>query len=111
MSKNLFYEWVKYDDNYYGTGIEEWRACDIFIMETDGVDKIKLKDINDCLIIYVNTPLESRLKRMYERGWPYEKILTRMDEDRKKFQDFKKYDLEIASISSKEHFKKPYTII
>jgi guanylate kinase len=97
ITTNEFYEYVEYEGNYYGTGIEEWETCDIFIMETDGIKKIKEEDLDDCLIMYVNTDNNIRLKRMNDRGWNYEKILTRLDQDRIKFKDFKSYDVEISS--------------
>jgi len=100
---NRFYEWVKYGDYYYGTGITQWEECEIFIMETDGVSKIKPEDRKDCLIIYVNTPFNTRLERMRKRGWSDEKILDRVHVDHIKFKDFKDYDLEI---SSEEQWKK-----
>lgn len=93
----LFYEWVKYEDTYYGTGRYEWEHSDIFIMETDGVKAILPKDREDCLVIYINTPFDTRLKRMRERGWPNEKILKRTDVDLKKFSGFRDFDLEISS--------------
>lgn len=92
-----FYEWVKYGENYYGTGLEEWNKCDVFIMETDGVSKIKPDDRKDCLVIYVNTPFDTRLKRMRERGWSDEKISERVRVDQQKFSNFNDYDLEISS--------------
>jgi guanylate kinase len=93
-----FYEWVKYGDYYYGTGMEEWeKLSQVFIMETDGVSKIKPEDRPDCLIIYVNTPFDTRLKRMRERGWTDEKISERVRVDQQKFRNFNDYDLEISS--------------
>ena len=93
----LFYEWVKYGNNYYGTGRYEWENADIFIMETDGVKAIYPVDRGDCLIIYVNTPFDTRLKRMRERGWIDEKISDRVRVDQQKFANFNDYDLQIGS--------------
>ena len=103
-----FYEWVEYNDNFYGTGVKEWLWCDIFIMETDGVKHIKPEDRKTCLIIYVNTPLETRAKRMVERDWSTEKIDERIATDIKKFKNFKDYDLEISSEVSDEHYFTDY---
>lgn len=93
----LFYEWVKYGNSYYGTGRYEWENADIFIMETDGVKAIYPVDRGDCLIIYVNTPFDTRLKRMRERGWIDEKISDRVRVDQQKFANFNDYDLQIGS--------------
>ena len=97
IEANAFYEWVKYGENYYGTGSEEWNRSTVFIMETDGVSKIHRADRPDCLVIYVNTPFDTRLKRMRERGWPDEKMSERVRVDQAKFKDFNDYDLQISS--------------
>jgi len=98
-----FYEWVKYGDYYYGTEIEEWeKLSQVFIMETDGLSKIKPEDRPNCLIIYINTPFDVRLKRMRDRGWDDEKIFERQKIDQKKFKDFKDYDIEISSMTQNE---------
>jgi guanylate kinase len=97
IKRNAFYEWVKYGDYYYGTGNYEWNNCEIFIMETDGISKIKQKDRNDCLIICVDTPLPLRMIRMKERGWDDNKIQKRRNIDYKKFKDFSNYDFKISS--------------
>ena len=97
ISEGAFYEHVQYNDNCYGTGLYEWNNCDVFIMETDGISKIKPKDRQDCLVIYVNTPFETRLNRMRDRGWSNEKISERVVTDNLKFSYFTDYDLEISS--------------
>ena len=97
IEDQLFYEWVKYEDTYYGTGRYEWFNSDVFIMETDGINKIYKKDRNQCLVIYVNTPLNIRIKRMQDRGWDETKISSRRLVDAQKFSDFNDFDLEISS--------------
>lgn len=92
-----FYEWIQYGDNYYGTGLKEWEECDVFIMETDGINKIKPEDRKNSLVIFINTPIGTRIKRMKERGWNNEKIYERVLIDQKKFKDFNNYDIEIMS--------------
>lgn len=93
-----FYEWAKVDDYYYGTLAEDWKELSqVFIMETDGISKIRPEDRASCLIIYINTPFDTRLKRMRERGWSDEKISARIKIDQQKFRDFTDYDLEINS--------------
>jgi guanylate kinase len=97
-----FYEHIEYNGNHYGTGLDEWNECDIFIMETDGIKYITPEDRKNSLVILVNTPYDVRLKRMRERGWDDKKILERVAVDRDKFghnylEYFKDYDLEISS--------------
>jgi len=97
-----FYEYTQYGDDYYGTGRWEWETCDVFIMETDGISKIDPEDRKNCLIIYINTPLDIRIVRMMDRGWDPKKITERIEIDNKKFHDFKDYDIQISSQSQWE---------
>ena len=94
---NHFYESVKYGEFQYGTGVLEWRNMEVFIMETDGVEHITVYDRKECLVIYINTSSEVRVKRMAERGWDDVKITERIRIDNKNFDNFKDYDLQIKS--------------
>lgn len=95
--RNGFYEWVEYKGNLYGTGMMEWIGRDIFIMETSGISKITPEDRKRCMIIFINPPLDSRIKRMIlERGWTWEEISKRLDFDEKCFKDFSDYDIKIT---------------
>jgi len=97
IANGEFYEHVEYNGNYYGTGLEEWNNCDIFIMETEGIQHINPEDRKQSLVIYVNTPVDIRIQRMRDRGWDNDKIYERIIVDQKKFKDFTNYDLEIIS--------------
>ncbi len=98
MSKNNeFYEQTSYNGNYYGTSTEQWNTCDVFVMETDGLKTIKPEDRDDCVIIYVDTPIEKRIERMRERGWDEDVIMKRTKTDILKFYGFKNYDVKIYS--------------
>ena len=89
-----FYEWVEYNGNYYGTGLEEWESLPLFIMETDGVKHITLEDRKSCFIIYINPAKVIRQTRMVlERGWTMEEVDKRLKTDRDKFEGFSDYDL------------------
>lgn len=92
-----FYEHTYYNGNHYGTGTKEWNECEIFVMETDGLKTILEADKPDCVFIYVDTPKEVRVKRMYERGWDQTKILSRIDTDEAQFGTFTDYDFKISS--------------
>ena len=92
-----FYEHVIHNGFGYGTGLKEWESSDIFIMETDGIKHIDPKSRHKTFIIYLNPPVKIRKERMKnERGWTDEEIDTRIKVDRKKFKDFKDYDIMIT---------------
>jgi len=101
ISQNQFYEYAQHGDYWYGTGMQEWNESDVFIMETHGISCITPEDRKDCLIIYVNTPEFTRLRRMKERKWDSDNIYHRTGMDHEKFKDFKDFDLEISSVSAK----------
>lgn len=98
-----FYEWVKHGDYYYGTGMFEWKNCDVFIMETDGIEQISPDERKRCLVIYLNIPRKIRFDRLWKdvsnggREWEYTKIVERFEQDDKKFENFKNYDINIEN--------------
>jgi guanylate kinase len=93
-----FYEHVIHNGYGYGTGLKEWETSDCFIMETDGIKHIDSKSRKKTFIIYLNPPVKVRKDRMKnERGWTDEIIEQRIKADRKKFKDFKDYDIEITN--------------
>jgi guanylate kinase len=92
-----FYEHVLHNGYGYGTGLKEWETSDCFIMETDGIKHIDPKSRKKTFIIYLNPPVKIRKERMKnERGWTDEEIDKRIKADRKKFKDFKDYDIMIT---------------
>lgn len=91
-----FYEHVIHNGFGYGTGLKEWETSDCFIMETDGIKHIDPKSRKKTFIIYLNPPVKIRKERMKNRGWTDEEIDKRIKVDRKKFKDFKNYDMIIT---------------
>jgi guanylate kinase len=97
ISQGAFFEYVPYGKDFYGTGLYEWKNSDVFIMETEGIKHITPEDRKNSLIIFVDTPLKTRMKRMKERGWDEDKIIERIKVDHDKFLGFTDYDLKIVS--------------
>ena len=95
IKRDELYEYVNYNGNYYGTGLFEWFNTDCFIMETDGISKIKPEDRKESVIIYLNPPIETRIKRMKERNWSEDEIKNRLQTDKEKFENFIDYDIII----------------
>ena len=97
IQNNEFYEWVEYNGNYYGTGLEEWKTRDIFIMEPNGVGHINENDRSDCVVIFIDPPQDVRINRMeVTRGWDQMTIAERLIFDEKRFKDFSDYDIIIS---------------
>lgn len=97
LANSEFYEHTYYNGSHYGTGIKEWNECEIFVMETDGLKTILQEDKKDCVFVYVDTPEETRIQRMKERGWDMDRIISRIKTDEIKFKDFLDYDFKISS--------------
>ena len=98
IKMNGFYESVEYKRELYGTGKIEWEERDIFIMETEGISKIKAEDRKSCFIIFLDPPKDSRIKRMaVERGWKWDEISKRLDFDEKCFKGFSDYDIKLTN--------------
>jgi len=97
ISTDELYEWAKHGDYFYGTRNEDFYNSDIFVWETEGVSKLKPLDRANSIIIFVNTPMNIRVKRMKERGWDLYDIYKRLKTDRIKFKSFNDFDLEIHS--------------
>lgn len=97
IKDGFFFEWVNYNDEYYGTSKTSWNRSHIFIMESDGIKHITAKDRKNSIIMYVNTTFDVRLQRMRERGWSDEEISNRVNVDINKFKNFTDFDIEISS--------------
>lgn len=98
QKENGFYEDVKHGKHFYGTGQWEWDNCDVFIMETDGVNLIKEEDRKNCFVIYLNPPPDIRMQRLREeRDWDDKTIEQRIITDNEKFVNFTNYDLVIEN--------------
>ena len=96
IAEEMFYEWVKYEDNYYGTGLREWDECDIFIMESDGIASLG-EHRDECFVIYLNPERIVRENRMRtQRHWSQRKVKERAKQDFIKFSGFTDYDLKVS---------------
>ena len=87
IKQEFFLEYVFYNDNYYGTALEDLASNKVVILEPNGV-KAYLKNVPNLIkICYLRTPLEYRLKRMIERGDPIDQINKRIESDDEIFNE------------------------
>jgi len=86
MIKNQeFFEYTEFCGWYYGTTREAWDSCNVFIMNPYGLNHLKDKDKKQSLILYLDVPLDIRLKRLEKRVMGYDNIERRISTD---FHDF-----------------------
>ena len=94
-----FFEYVKFGEHYYGTGLWEWENCDVFIMEASAIESLSKKERKKSVVIYLNPPQKVRFDRLYQdgRGWDYVKITNRFETDEENFKNFTNYDIQITN--------------
>lgn len=102
------YEYVKFNNWYYGTSIKDINddKTNIFIMTPSGISKLSKEDRKESYVIYIDTPDEVRIARLKERNDTNDSIDRRIAADNKDFHDFNDYDYRLSGNSFKD-----YTII
>jgi guanylate kinase len=83
-----------YNNNHYGTTLEQLNECDIYVVDVPGVETLLKKLKNDdrqICIFYFDTSVYNRILRMLDRHDSDIMIISRLLED-EKFDWFKKLD-------------------
>ena len=90
VSNNKFIEYVNYNDNFYGTTLEEIDDKKVLILEPKGL--IAFKKLNDPKIVsfYIDASLETRKERMILRQDDPKEISKRIKNDDAYFESAKK---------------------
>ena len=88
-----------FNGNHYFCTKEQLYENDLYIIDWDGIKylKEKVRDIN-FVIIYINVPEQDRIDRMYKRGHTQDEIISRLINDREKF-DGKEFDYAVKNDS------------
>ena len=118
VKKNLFVEWAKVHDHFYGTSkkvLEQTinKGKDILLdIDVQGAVKIK-KQYKDALMIFITTPTLKILKeRLINRNKDsLEVIKTRLENAKKELTYLPKYDYLILNDKLDESIKKAKSII
>lgn len=97
-SNGFFFEYDDTFDHCYGTSVEDFKKGEVFILTPMAIDLLKKSGlISDCFVVYLNAPMDCRIRRAAERGNSVVKILKRIALDKKTFMKFKDYHIEINS--------------
>ena len=79
----------------YGTSLDTWNNCNLFVMSPNSLKQIKEKfTLRDVFVIYLNTPEEIRKQRLASRQ-DADSVERRLHTDRLDFADFKDFDIQI----------------
>jgi len=90
-----FYEYVIFNDWYYGTLKSQFYNCNLFIMTPFGVSLIDKTDRSESLIIFFNIDEKIRLSRLNKRNDNNDSIKRRLKADEKDFLNYRDWDMEI----------------
>ena len=78
---------------HYGTLLEDFECCSLFIMSPDGLSKLTPQQRSQCYVVYVKTTPEKTRERMERRACMFETIDERIKRDEEAFQMFTDYDM------------------
>ena len=118
VKKNMFVEWAKVHDHFYGTSkkvLEETiNKCKDILLDIDvqGAVKIK-KQYKDALMIFITTPTLKVLKeRLIKRNKDSMSVIkTRLENAKKELTYLPKYDYLILNDKLEESIKQARAII
>ena len=91
-SPDTFYEYVQFNEWYYGTSIIEFHRSNLFIMTPSGILKLSSRDRDESLIVYLDIDEDVLKDRLMSRedadNWE-----RRLIADRNDFSNFKNFDV------------------
>lgn len=97
MSKNLeFYEFVEFNDWFYGTSLREFERANLFIMTPSGIGKLRPEHRKESLILFLDIEEDVLMKRLSERG-DVDSSIRRFEADRSDFNGFSDFDLRVTN--------------
>jgi guanylate kinase len=91
-----FYEYVSFNNWYYGTTNAQFYNEDVFIMTPHGISHINPEDRKDTFIMYLDMKLGVRQRRLLQRS-DADSVERRLAADDKDFSEFKNYDIRISN--------------
>ena len=95
IDKDEFYEYVVFNNWYYGTSKKQFYSNDsMFIMTPAGLSHLSQKDRDESLVIYLDAPESIRRVRMSQRN-DADNVERRIAADEKDFSEFENYDIHI----------------
>lgn len=96
IKKDLFREWDKFNDWYYGTLKETFEDSEIFTMTPRGISKLTSEERRNCLVIYLDISEEVRRERLLVRG-DVDRVERRLEADARDFSGFTNFDIRISN--------------
>lgn len=97
-NEDKFYEYVEFNNWFYGTSKDEFNKSNLLIMTPKGIDKLKPEDREESYIIYLDIEESIRKTRMESRK-DADNTERRLYTDRIDFENFTNYDMKIKNPS------------
>jgi len=92
IKKELMYEYVVFNEWYYGTSNKQMGEDIVFIMTPKGLAHLDPSDREESYVVYFDIPEDIRRKRIEERVGNADSIDRRIEADEIDFAGFKNYD-------------------
>ena len=92
INRDLMYEYVVFNDWYYGTSQKQMFDDIVFIMTPKGLAHLDPSDREESYVVYFDIPEDVRRKRIEERVGNADSIDRRIEADEIDFADFTNYD-------------------
>ena len=96
IQNDEFYEYVSFNNWYYGTTKEQFYNDDVFIMTPHGISHVKPEDRKDTFIMFLDMKLGVRQRRLAQRS-DADTVERRLEADNRDFADFKDFDIKITN--------------
>lgn len=96
IKQDLFIEYEKFNNWYYGTPVDEFEKSDVMIMNVNGVNQLSPNIRQQCMVIFLDIDAETRKMRLNEREDSNDSIERRMHADDEQFKQFINYDVRIT---------------
>lgn len=91
-----FYEYVEFNNWFYGTSLDEFYRANLFIMTPSGIKKLKPEDRKESLIIYIDIDEDTLRERLSWRK-DADNVERRIAADREDFKNFFDFDCIIKN--------------
>jgi guanylate kinase len=98
INNQTFYEYVKFNEWFYGTSKHSFKNDNVFIMTPTGISKLTKEDRKESLIIFLDLDDETIRERINERNDMIgDSLNRRFLSDKKDFENFTDYDIRITN--------------
>jgi len=97
IGQDKFIEYMEFNGWFYGQTEDDFNAADVMIMSKDGLDMLPKKYRDQCMVIYLDVPMDERLKRLSSRNDKNDSIERRVSTDEAQFSAFTDYEIRITN--------------